>query len=126
MNMRAVNELSNKIINCAIEVHRHLGPGLLESVYQQCLAYELSTHNIEFVLEHPIPVKYKEINIDCAFRADLIVEKKIIVELKSIDKILAIHQAQLLTYLKITGIKLGLIINFNTKLLRDGIKRVIL
>lgn len=120
------HQLSNKIIGLAIEVHQNLGSGLLESVYQQCLAYELSTHNIEFVLEHPIPVKYKEINIDCAFRADMIVENSIIVELKSVDKILPIHEAQLLTYLKITGIRLGLIINFNTKLLRDGIKRIIL
>lgn len=126
MELKEIDELSNRMIGLAIDVHRYLGPGLLESVYQQCLAYELSTNNIEFVLEHPIPVKYKEIKIDCAFRADLIVAKSIILELKAADKILPIHEAQLMTYLKITGIKLGLIINFNVKLLKDGIKRIIL
>jgi len=126
MDITAIDKLSNKIIGLALEVHRNLGPGLLESVYQQCLAYELRTHDIDFVIEHPIPVKYKEINFDCAFRADFIVEKNIIIELKSVDKILPIHQAQLLTYLRITGIRLGLIINFNTKLLKNGIKRIVL
>ncbi|MEW6685880.1 MAG: GxxExxY protein [Candidatus Edwardsbacteria bacterium] len=123
--MVEIDKLSNRIIGLAIEVHRHLGPGLLESVYQQCLAYELNKHNIEFVLEHPIPVKYKEVNMDCAFRADLIVANNIILEVKSVDKILPIHEAQLMTYLRITKIRLGLLINFNVKLLKNGIKRII-
>ena len=126
MNMNEIDKLSNKVIGLAIEVHRNLGPGLLESAYQQCLAYELSTNNIEFVSEHNIPVKYKEVNIDCGFRADIIVADNVILELKAVDKILPIHEAQLLTYLKITGIKLGLIINFNVVLLKQGIKRIIL
>jgi len=126
MELEKIDKLSNKIIGLAIEVHRHLGPGLLESVYQQCLAYELSKNGIDFVMEQPIPIKYKEINIDCGFRADIIVEKGIILELKAVEKRLPIHEAQLMTYLKITGIRLGLIINFNVRLLRQGIKRIIL
>jgi len=126
MNMDEIDKLSNKVIGLAIEVHRNLGPGLLESVYQQCLAYELSKNNIEFVSEHNIPVKYKEVNIDCGFRADIIVAGNIILEIKEVNKILPIHEAQLMTYLKITGIKLGLIINFNVTLLKQGIKRIIL
>lgn len=126
MNMDEIDKLSNKVIGLAIEVHRNLGPGLLESVYQQCLAYELSKNNIEFVSEHNIPVKYKEVNIDCGFRADIIVAGNIILEIKAVNKILPIHEAQLMTYLKITGIKLGLIINFNVTLLKQGIKRIIL
>jgi len=126
MNMEEIDKLSNKIIGLAIEVHRNLGPGLLESVYHQCLTYELSKNNIEFVSEHQIPVKYKEVKIDCGFRADIIVAKSIIIELKTVEKILPIHEAQLLTYLKITGIRVGLIINFNVILLKDGIERMIL
>ena len=110
----------------AIEVHRGLGPGLLESVYQQCLAYEFSKQNLKFTTEHSIPVDYKGVRMDCAFRADFIVEDSIILELKTVDRILPIHEAQLLTYLKITGKKLGLLINFNQKLLRHGIRRIIL
>lgn len=124
--MDEINALSNKIIGLAIEVHRHLGPGLLESAYQQCLAYELSANGIEFVLEQPILLKYKNINVDCAFRADIVVADCLLLELKSVDNILPIHEAQLLTYLRITGIRLGLIINFNVKTLKEGIKRIIL
>ena len=110
----------------AIEVHRNLGPGLLESVYQQCLAYELSKANIKFEMEKAIPIKYKKVNIDCAFRADFIVDNKIILELKTVEEIIPIHEAQLLTYLKLTEIKLGVILNFKVKLLKDGIKRMVL
>ena len=124
--MEEINKLSNKISGCAIEVHKNLGPGLLESVYQQCLDYELSKTQIDFVLEQQIPVKHKEVNIDCGFRADIIVENSIVLELKAVEKLLPIHDAQLMTYLKITGIKLGLIMNFNVRLLKDGIKRLIL
>lgn len=126
MDMVGVNKLSNQIIGLAIEVHRNLGPGLLESVYQQCLTYEFNKSNIEFEMEKNIPIKYKNVLIDCAFRADFIVSNSIIVELKAVDKILPIHEAQLMTYMKITGIRLGLIINFNVKLLKQGIKRIIL
>jgi GxxExxY protein len=120
------DKLSNKVIGLAIEVHRALGPGLLESAYRQCLEYELAKHGIRFTSEQPIPVKYKETMIGCAFRADIVVENSVILELKAADKILPIHEAQLITYLRLTGLRLGLIINFNTKLLKNGIKRIVL
>ncbi len=126
MEMNDINALSNKIIGFAIEVHRNLGPGLLETAYQQCMAFELSHTNIKFELEKPIPVKYKNNNIDCAFRADFIVKNNIILELKSVERIHPIHEAWLLTYLKLTNSKLGLIINFNEMLIKNGIKRIIL
>ena len=126
MNMKEIDELSKMIIGLAIEVHRNLGPGLLESTYQKCFAYELGLQNVDFVMEYPIQVKYKDIIIDCAFRADFIIANNIILELKSVEKIIPIHEAQLLTYMKLTGLKLGLIINFNEKLLKNGIKRMIL
>lgn len=123
--LRELNALSSKIIGLAIEVHRTLGPGLLESAYQQCLAYEFRRHNIKFILEPQAPVTYKGVTIDCGFRPDMIVENSVIVELKSVEKILSIHEAQLLTYLKISGMRLGLLINFNSKLLKNGITRII-
>ncbi len=106
-------------------MHKNLGPGLLESTYSQCLAYELCTSGINFKLEYPIPVKYKNINIDCSYRADFIVEDEIIVEIKSVKELLPIHKAQLLTYLKISDKRLGLLINFNVKLLKKGLKRIV-
>ena len=124
--MGGLNDLSDRIIGLAIQVHRSLGPGLLETVYRQCLAHELSRHGIAFRMEQPIPVAYNEVKIDCAFRADLIVEDRVIVELKSVDRILPVHQAQLLTYLRLSGLRLGLLINFNTKVLKSGIRRFVL
>ena len=118
--------MSNKIIGCALEVHRNLGPGLLESTYEQCLAYEFKMADISFKLQHPLPVQYKNIRLDCGYRVDLFVESKIIIELKSVDKILPIHQAQLLTYMKLSNVSIGLLINFNVKFLKDGIKRMVL
>ncbi len=115
--------LTGKVIGCAIEVHRVLGPGLLESTYQQCLARELVLNEIQFKLEYPLSVEYKGIHIDCGYRIDMLVEDQLILELKSVNKIQAIHQAQLLTYLKLSGSTTGLLINFNTRLLKDGIKR---
>lgn len=120
------DELSNKVIGCALEVHRNLGPGLLESTYEQCLAYELKRVNIAFKIQHPLPVKYKEIKINCGYRVDLLVDDKIILELKAIDKLLPIHEAQLLTYMRLAGIPTGLLINFNVRLLKNGIKRMVL
>ena len=124
--MNEINNITEKIISCAIEVHRELGPGLLESAYRDCLAYELSKQNLEFEIEKPIPVQYKQVKIDCAFRADIIVENKVVIELKTVEKILPVHEAQLLTYMKLTNIKVGLIINFNVRLLKNGIRRLIL
>ena len=120
------DKLSNRIIGCALEVHKNLGPGLLESTYEQCLAYELKKSNISFKLQHSLPVKYKEIKLDCGYRIDLFVDDKVIVELKSVDNILPIHQAQLLTYMKLSGVGLGLLMNFNVKYMKNGIKRMVL
>jgi len=118
--------LSKRVIGCAIEVHRVLGPGLLESAYQRCLAHELAANGIAFVSEHPVPVQYKGMKLDCGYRVDLLVEDKLIVELKSVDQIQQIHEAQLLTYLKLAGIKIGLLINFNVTQLKKGLKRCVL
>jgi GxxExxY protein len=115
--------LTEKIIGCAIEVHRNLGPGLLESTYEQCLARELSLNQFQFRLQTPIPVQYKGIHLDCGYRIDVWVEGQVILELKSVDKISAIHEAQLLTYMKLATVSKGLLINFNVKRLADGIRR---
>ena len=120
------DELSNKVIGCAIEVHRNLGPGLLESTYEQCLAHELKIEGIPFKLQHLLPVEYKGFKLDCGYRIDLLVDDELIVELKSVDNVLPIHQAQLLTYMKLSDIKIGLLMNFNVKYLKDGIKRMVL
>ncbi|MBW2575732.1 MAG: GxxExxY protein [Deltaproteobacteria bacterium] len=120
------DELSNKVIGCAIEVHRDLGPGLLESTYEQCLAHELKIEGMPFKLQYPLPVEYKGIKLDCGYRIDLLVANILIVELKSVENVLPIHQAQLLTYMKLSGIKIGLLMNFNVKYMKDGIKRMVL
>ena len=125
MKKEYVDKLSNQIIGLAIEVHRELGPGLLESAYQQCLALELSKADILFQFEKEIPINYKGIKLGCGFRADFIVDDCILIELKTVDKFLPIHEAQLITYLKLTGIHLGLLINFNVRLLKNGIKRMV-
>ena len=118
--------LSHRVIGCAIEVHRALGPGLLESAYEQCLAHELSRNGILFELQHPQPVEYKGLKLDCGYRIDLLVEGKLILELKSVSRLTGVHEAQLLTYMKLSGIKTGLLINFNVVKLKDGIKRFVL
>jgi GxxExxY protein len=115
--------LTAKVIGCAIEVHRILGPGLLESTYEQCLARELSLQGIRFELQVPLPVQYKGIQLDCGYRVDVLVEQQLILELKAVEEIRGIHEAQLLTYMKLAGIGTGLLINFNVELLKDGIKR---
>jgi GxxExxY protein len=119
-------DLTERIIGAAIEVHKQLGPGLLESIYQMCMARELSLRGIRFEQEKPIPVEYKGIFLDCGYRLDFLVEQKVVVELKAIDELSNTHKSQLLTYLKITGCKIGLLINFNVPVLKDGIKRLIL
>jgi GxxExxY protein len=120
------DELSNKVLGCAIAVHRELGPGLLESTYEQCLAYELSRANIPFKLQVELPVKYKEIRLDCGYRIDLLADDRLIVELKSVDQLLPIHEAQVLTYMKLAGANIGLLINFNVMVLKRGIRRFVL
>ncbi len=120
------HELSKIVIGYAIEVHSHLGPGLLESAYQQCLYYELQSAGYAVRKEVPMPILYKEVRLDQGYRIDLLVEEKLVLEIKSVDALLDVHTAQILTYLKFGRFSLGLILNFNSKLLRDGIKRVIL
>ncbi|HSV26892.1 MAG TPA: GxxExxY protein [Sedimentisphaerales bacterium] len=119
-------QLTEAVIGSAIEVHRELGPGLLESAYEKCLAWELNKSQIPFVQQAAIPVAYKGVQIDCGYRADILVDSKVIIELKSVDRILPIHEAQLLTYMKLTGVQVGLLINFNVRQLTAGIKRMVL
>ena len=118
-------ELTEKIIKCAMDVHSALGPGLLENAYQECLFYKLNKVGLKVEKEKPLPVAYEDIKLDCGYRIDLLVEDKIVIELKSTKKIDDIHLSQILTYLKLGKYKVGLIINFNVQSLRDGIKRVI-
>jgi GxxExxY protein len=120
-----INKLSSLIIGAAIEVHQHLGPGLLESAYEECLCYELEVKNLKYDRQKPLPIEYKGKQLDCDYRLDILVEDKIIVELKSCENIEPIHKAQLLTYLKLSGVKLGLLMNFNVPLMREGISRIV-
>jgi GxxExxY protein len=119
------NRLSNLVIGAAMEVHRALGPGLLESVYEECLCHELNRREIPYIRQAALPLLYKGIDLECGFRLDIMVDDLLIVELKSVEKIEPIHQAQLLTYLRLARKWLGLLINFNVPLLRDGIHRLV-
>ena len=119
-----LNQLTEIIIGAAIEVHRATGPGSMESVYEQCLCYELSQRGLRFQRQVELPVKYNGIKLDCGFRMDMLVEDAIVLELKTVDELLPIHSAQLLTYLKLSGKKLGLLINFNEAVLKRGLRRL--
>ena len=119
------NILSEKIIGCCIKVHKILGPGLLESVYEEALAYELNNMNVKYTRQEDIAVNYKDIRLNVGFRADIIVEDRVLIELKSVDKLSTLHHKQVLTYLRLTNLKLGLLINFNVDLVKDGIKRIV-
>ena len=119
------NEVSNKIIGCAIEVHRQLGPGLLESAYQECLFYELKLANLIVEREKPMPIVYKEVKLDHGYRIDLLVESKVVIEIKTAEFLTDVHTAQVLTYLKLGNYKLGLLLNFHVAILKNGIKRII-
>lgn len=119
------NELSKIIIGCAMKVHTGLGPGLLESAYESCLAYELSLAGLRFERQKPMPLIYNEVKLDVGYRLDLLVENLVVVDPKSVEALTPIFTAQMLTYLKLSGCKLGLILNFNVEHLRDGIKRVV-
>ena len=120
------DELSNKVLGCAIEVHRELGPGLLESTYEQCLAYELNRSKIPFQLQVGLPVEYKQTQVDCGCRIDLLIDGRLIAEVKSVEQLLKIHEAQILTYMRLSDVKVGLLINFNVPVLKKGIKRFVL
>ena len=119
------NEISEKIIGCAIQVHKELGPGLLESSYLECLYFELVQSGLLVQKQKALPLVYKDVQLDCGYRLDLLVENKVIVEIKSVEDLNDIHLAQVLTYLKLSGCKLGLLMNFNVVLLKDGIRRVV-
>ncbi|MCC6154027.1 MAG: GxxExxY protein [Candidatus Hydrogenedentes bacterium] len=118
--------LSHHLIGCALEVHKELGPGLLESAYQQCLEHELRLAGIEFRAQQTLPVVYKGLQLDCGYRLDIEIQNQLIVELKSVEQLLPIHDAQLMTYLKLSKVKTGLLINFSEVLLKDGIRRIVM
>jgi GxxExxY protein len=119
------NELSRIVFDCALKVHQSLGPGLLESAYEECLFYELKKMGLNVEKQKPLPLIYEEVKLDVGYRIDIIVENKLIVEIKSVEALNDVHFAQLLTYLKLTSCKLGLLINFNVSLIKNGVKRVV-
>ena len=120
-----LNHITDQVIGAAIEVHRALGPGLLESAYEACLAFELAQRGLKVELQKPLPVVYKEVHLDCGYRLDLLVENAVIVEIKAVESLAPIHQAQLLSYLRLSGCKVGLLINFNVRILKDGLRRLV-
>jgi GxxExxY protein len=120
-----INKITEEIIGAAIEIHRVLGPGLLESAYEECLCYELSKRRLSFTRQIELPVVYKEIKLDCGYRIDLLVESLVVLELKAVEKLMPIHEAQLLTYLKLLKSPIGLLINFNVPAVRHGVKRIV-
>jgi len=117
------NPITSEIIGCAINVHRILGPGLLESAYEECLAYELKNSGLFIERQKPVPVIFKEIKLQCGYRIDILVENSVIIELKSVDQLAPIHEAQILTYLKFSNMNIGLLMNFNVTILKNGLKR---
>jgi GxxExxY protein len=121
-----LNEITQKVIGCAIEVHRYLGPGLLESAYEECLSYELEKTGLCIKRQQPTPVVYKDIKLEYGYRIDILVENLVVVELKVVDEINPVHEAQILTYMKFSNKSIGLLINFNVKMLKNGIKRFII
>ena len=120
-----INQITEVIIGSAIEVHRRLGPGLLESAYQECLCYELTLQDIRYEAQVALPIQYKGRRLDCGYRLDLLVEDQVVVEVKAVERIAKVHEAQLLTYLKLGGWQVGLLINFNVPVLRQGIRRMV-
>ena len=117
--------ITEKIIGCAIEVHRAIGPGLLESAYEECLCYELRQKGLKFGRQVPLPIVYKGISLDCGYKLDVIVEDSVIVEIKAVDRLIAIHDAQLLSYLRMLDKRVGLLLNFHSAVLKNGIKRIV-
>lgn len=125
MDKEALNTVTSGIIGAAIDVHRALGPGLLESAYEACLAYELAQRKMKVEQQKPLPLIYGDVKLDCGYRIDLLVDDSVIVEIKSVDSLAPIHKAQMLSYLKLSGCQVGLLINFNVKLLKQGIVRLV-
>ena len=120
-----LNTITENIIGAGIKVHRALGPGLLESAYEACLAFELAKRGLRVVAQKPLPLVYEEVKLECGYRIDLLVEDSVIVEIKSVDAVAPIHEAQIMSYLKLSGCKVGLLINFNVTVLKDGIRRFV-
>jgi GxxExxY protein len=119
-------ELTERIIGLAIEVHKQLGPGLLESAYEECLCFELGQSGIAYGRQVPLPVLYKGVRLDCGYRMDIVVANEVVVEIKAIERLVPIHDAQMLTYLRLSNRKVGLIMNFNSAILKDGLRRIVL
>jgi GxxExxY protein len=126
MSLSHETDLSPRVIGLAIEVHRRLGPGLLESAYEECLCFELKQADIVFKRQAPLPIIYKDIRLDCGYRIDVVVQEKLIVEIKAVEHVLPIHEAQMLTYLRLSGLNVGLLLNFNSVTLKGGMKRFVL
>jgi len=120
-----LNQITNRIISASIDVHRVLGPGLLESAYEACLAYELAERGLKVELQKPLPIIYKEVKLDGGYRLDLVVQQAVVVEIKAVDRLSPIHEAQLLSYLRLSGYKVGLLINFNVTVLKNGLRRMV-
>lgn len=120
-----INSLTEKIIGCSIEVHKGIGPGLLESAYEECLCYELAQNGLEFKRQVDLPVVYKGVSLACGYKLDIIVEGLVILEIKAVDRLIAIHEAQLLSYLRMLDMRVGLLLNFHASVLKDGIKRIV-
>ena len=120
-----LNQITNRIISASIDVHRVLGPGLLESAYEACLAYELAERGLKVELQKPLPIIYKEVKLDGGYRLDLVVQQAVVVEIKAVDRLNPIHEAQLLSYLRLSGYKVGLLINFNVTVLKNGLRRMV-
>ena len=126
MPFRQIDPLSSNVIGLAIKVHRALGPGLLESAYEECFAYELEQNGIPFGRQVPLPIVYEKVRLECGYRMDLVVDGQLLIELKSVERILPIHEAQIITYMRLSGCRVGLLLNFNTEALRHGLKRFVL
>lgn len=121
----SLNQMTEKIIGCAIEVHKGLGPGLLESAYEECLCYELNRNGLKFERQVPLPVVYKGVKLECGYRMDIVVENSVIVEVKAVQNLIPVHEAQLLSYLKLHNKKVGLLMNFHVPILKKGLKRIV-
>ena len=121
-----IDRLTQRIIGFAIEVHRQLGPGLLESAYEECLCFEFKRDGLAFRRQMAVPVVYKSVRLDCGYRLDIVVQDQVILELKTVERLMPIHEAQMLTYMKLSGIRTGLLINFNSAVLKDGLRRIML
>jgi GxxExxY protein len=120
------DRLTESVIGFAIEVHRQLGPGLLESAYEECLCFELKQSGLAYRRQVSLPITYKSVRLDCGYRLDIVVEQSVVLELKTVERLLPVHEAQMLTYLKLSGIRTGLLLNFNSAVLKDGLRRLVL